>query len=299
MWRWKDLQVDAALHRLDPLPWCRFGRVTINNATVSCCNPYHYGLWIRPEHSSGSEEQSVSGHILCAEHTVTNDTGYSADETGGIGHVRHSIFRTADLLLTGGENNNDVLPDLPPPPVPTTYDLNIASPSVYTTPNHLPPSIHTQAIAWGRMARWERKERIGEVVALVGQFVAIGKLAGTRTRCLLRSSGRPRATTQKIYGCIIVATNPVFMHLKDPEQCQVGHHSTPIPGYCIRVHRTPSNTATEHTSAATAAAAELIHTAALAGRHSIQLADPLLMNTVSFLTISVGTGWGSTTSDFM
>lgn len=26
MWRWKDLQVDAALHRLDPLPWCRFGR---------------------------------------------------------------------------------------------------------------------------------------------------------------------------------------------------------------------------------------------------------------------------------
>lgn len=47
MWRWKDLQVDAALHKLEPLPWCRFGRVTINNATVSCCNPYHYGLWIR------------------------------------------------------------------------------------------------------------------------------------------------------------------------------------------------------------------------------------------------------------
>ena len=47
MWRWRDLQVDAALHRLEPLPWCRFGRVTINNATVSCCNPYHYGLWIR------------------------------------------------------------------------------------------------------------------------------------------------------------------------------------------------------------------------------------------------------------
>jgi hypothetical protein len=29
------------------------------------------------------------------------------------------------------------------------------------------------------MARWERKERIGEMVALVGQFVAVGKLAGT------------------------------------------------------------------------------------------------------------------------
>ncbi|CAJ0585327.1 unnamed protein product, partial [Mesorhabditis spiculigera] len=51
MWRWKDLQVDAALHRLEALPWCRFGRVTINNATVSCCNPYHYALWIRAEAS--------------------------------------------------------------------------------------------------------------------------------------------------------------------------------------------------------------------------------------------------------
>lgn len=29
------------------------------------------------------------------------------------------------------------------------------------------------------MARWERKERIGEMVSLVGQFVAVGKLAET------------------------------------------------------------------------------------------------------------------------
>lgn len=29
------------------------------------------------------------------------------------------------------------------------------------------------------MARWERKERIGDMVALVGQFVAVGRLAGT------------------------------------------------------------------------------------------------------------------------
>jgi hypothetical protein len=46
MWRWKELQVDAALHRLEPLPWCRFGRVTVNQATVSCCNPYHYALYL-------------------------------------------------------------------------------------------------------------------------------------------------------------------------------------------------------------------------------------------------------------
>lgn len=29
------------------------------------------------------------------------------------------------------------------------------------------------------MARWERKQRIGEVVALVGQFIAVGMLAET------------------------------------------------------------------------------------------------------------------------
>ena len=29
------------------------------------------------------------------------------------------------------------------------------------------------------MARWQKRERIGEVVSLVGKFVALGKLAGT------------------------------------------------------------------------------------------------------------------------
>lgn len=29
------------------------------------------------------------------------------------------------------------------------------------------------------MARWEKKERISEVVTLIGQFVAVGRLAGT------------------------------------------------------------------------------------------------------------------------
>ncbi|PIO60516.1 MH1 domain protein, partial [Teladorsagia circumcincta] len=78
LWRWKDLQVDAALHRLEALPWCRFGRVTINNATVSCCNPYHYALWIRPE-TSCSDEDSLrdssqrevpmgNGHIAYRSH---------------------------------------------------------------------------------------------------------------------------------------------------------------------------------------------------------------------------------------
>lgn len=29
------------------------------------------------------------------------------------------------------------------------------------------------------MARWEKKQRIGDVVALFGQFAAVGQLAGT------------------------------------------------------------------------------------------------------------------------
>jgi hypothetical protein len=63
--------------------------------------------------------------------------------------------------------------------------------------NHL-SSIHASAMSWGelnkhylnmiqisssfplgRMARWEKKERIGDLVALVGQFVAVGRLAGS------------------------------------------------------------------------------------------------------------------------
>lgn len=47
MWRWRELQTDAALHRFDFLPWCRFKRMTIAGTTVSCCNPYHYALWIK------------------------------------------------------------------------------------------------------------------------------------------------------------------------------------------------------------------------------------------------------------
>jgi hypothetical protein len=51
MWRWRELQVDAALHRFDVLPWCRFKRMTIDGTTVSCCNPYHYALWIKRKSS--------------------------------------------------------------------------------------------------------------------------------------------------------------------------------------------------------------------------------------------------------
>ncbi|KAI1724782.1 MH2 domain-containing protein [Ditylenchus destructor] len=317
MWRWRDLQVDAALHRLDPLPWCRFGRVTINNATVSCCNPYHYALWIRPEHSSSSEEQSVAGilangggHLMAGgmDRTMTNDTGFGDELTGGthtagIGHVRHSVFKSIDQIQNPF-NNNDVPPETPPPPPPPlNFELNITSPMF--TPNHLPPTIHSQAMAWGRMARWEKKERIGEVVALVGQFVAVGKLAGTVfdgqdvkahwdienqvSFALIKQSEGNDSEDVWLYNS---GDRPLFIcvsrTLSSARSDTIRRLS---PGYCIRVHRTPT-TSVESQVDATVAAVELIHTTALAARQSITVPDPIIMNSVSFLTISVGKGWG-------
>ncbi|KHN76571.1 Mothers against decapentaplegic -like protein 6 [Toxocara canis] len=93
LWRWKELQVDAALHRLDPLPWCRFGRVTMNNATVSCCNPYHYALWIV---------------------VLTNDTGFG-DE------------------LTGTSMANNMLPpSRAPPPLPDSLATTPVTPNIHS-----------------------------------------------------------------------------------------------------------------------------------------------------------------------
>ena len=33
--------------------------------------------------------------------------------------------------------------------------------------------------AWGRLARWQFNERVGEVITLMGSFVVVGKLAGS------------------------------------------------------------------------------------------------------------------------
>jgi hypothetical protein len=106
---------------------------------------------------------------------VTNDTGYGDELTGTTGTHRH-------------RDREDLPPLCAPPAVP-----NAAMPQTNLVANHLPIA-HTQAIgkillvlkgnymlilAWGRMARWEKKERIGDVVTLIGQFVAVGRLAGT------------------------------------------------------------------------------------------------------------------------
>uniref|UniRef100_A0A914EKU7 Mothers against decapentaplegic homolog n=1 Tax=Acrobeloides nanus TaxID=290746 RepID=A0A914EKU7_9BILA len=271
MWRWKDLQVDAALHKLEPLPWCRFGRVTINNATVSCCNPYHYGLWIRPEHSSSSENPSLAGTgtlanggVRQAEHSLTNDTGYGDELTGTTGTHRH-------------RDREDLPPLGAPPAVPN------ATPQTNLVANHLPIA-HTQAIAWGRMARWEKKERIGDVVTLIGQFVAVGRLAGTvhdgqDVKCDwdLRnqvSFALMRLTESEYYEDFWLYNSgdkPLFLSVSQSSANQKSDTIRRLsPGYCIRVHRNPLMPES--------------------GRTTIRSLDPA--NSVAYLTISMGIGWG-------
>ncbi|CAD5210042.1 unnamed protein product [Bursaphelenchus xylophilus] len=288
MWRWKDLQVDAALHRLDPLPWCRFGRVTINNATVSCCNPYHYGLWIRPEFSStASEDKSISGIVAngggrLGERSET-DTGFgdemSAQAARSIGHVR------ADFQMKGQSDT----PPLEPPPLPPSGSASPVNNNLSDNPillNHL-TSIHSQALAWGRMARWERKERIGDMIPLVGDFVAVGQLAGTvfdgqDVKCnwdvdnrasfaLLKQSEVENFEDIWLYNS---GERPIFMCVSQSIQSMKSAAETIrrlSPGYCIRVHRKNTETPEQE--------------------HALLSTESPPIG-VSFLTISIGVGWG-------
>ncbi|KAI6207812.1 hypothetical protein M3Y96_00048500 [Aphelenchoides besseyi] len=296
MWRWKELQVDAALHRLDPLPWCRFGRVTINNATVSCCNPYHYGLWIRPELSTITEEPKPTGTVANGGFRLgerTGDTGFneemSARAARSIGHVRSTFQK----LETAEEP-----PGLPPPPPPILSPISSpGSPlnNAIDAPllNHL-TSIHAQALSWGRLARWERKERIGEMVALVGQFVAIGRLAGTvfdgqdvkstwdidnhTSFALIRQTEIESFQDVWLYNS---GDRPLFLcvsqSLNNPRsQDSIRRLS---PGYCLRVHRAPTGMPTDSS------------TLNQLDDPTAQTANNLLPNTVAFLTVATQ-GWG-------
>ncbi|VDM49187.1 unnamed protein product [Toxocara canis] len=285
LWRWKELQVDAALHRLDPLPWCRFGRVTMNNATVSCCNPYHYALWIVGQYhiimmyrlivflikehqffaftadaSGGSEEQSLVGGVngtLPLGDLLTNDTGFG-DE------------------LTGTSMANNMLPpSRAPPPLPD---------SLATTP--VTPNIHSHASAWAHMYRWQQKERMDENgVTLRGQFVAVGLLADAvhdgQNVCIdwdianevsfaLIRQPDPEQICEEVW-LYNSGNKPLFISVSSSLN---SHKAETIrrlsSGYCYRVHKF---------AARNVSATRLIES------------DPA--NTHYFLNISVGKGWGS------
>ncbi|TKR94048.1 hypothetical protein L596_008391 [Steinernema carpocapsae] len=274
MWRWKELQVDAALHRLDPMPWCRFGRVTINNATVSCCNPYHYALWIRPELSSNSEEQSLSGGVM-----ANGGFGWPPEPSRFVDGESSSFGLERRRTLAATADGDDLPPTSTPPPVPPGDGSSIHDASETPMLAHEIPNVHSQAVAWARLARWERKERIGEIVPLVGQFVAVGRLAGTvfdgqdvrsewdvqnhTSFSLIRQREQENIEDVWLYNS---GDRPLFINVTSS---LASHKSEAIrrlsPGYCIRVHR--------------------IGLSMLPGG-----GDPA--NSMAFLTISVGIGWG-------
>uniref|UniRef100_A0A7E4ZWZ9 Mothers against decapentaplegic homolog n=1 Tax=Panagrellus redivivus TaxID=6233 RepID=A0A7E4ZWZ9_PANRE len=309
MWRWRELQVDAALHRLEPLPWCRFGRVTINNATVSCCNPYHYGLWIRPELTESSEDQSVTGIMAngngpIADFSTTTDTGYGDEVTtttiGMPAPHSHSHLHSVSFVKTrrdyagtngngtislglGGPSTSATFDDPPsdvPPPVPP-YDT---TPLVNHVGSGSPPPIHTHAVAWAKLARWERRERIGEVVSLVGKFVALGRLAGTVydgqdvkldwdidnnvSFALIRRMESEFYEDVWLYNS---GDKPLFICLSHPHKSENLRRLS--SGYCIRVHRIPIDPDSARSNPPTT-----------------HLCDPA--SNLAVLTISVGGGWG-------
>jgi hypothetical protein len=140
------------------------------------------------------------------------------------------------------------------------------------------------SLAWGRMARWERKERVGEMVSLVGEFVCVGKLAETVhdgqdvkntwdmdnnvSFALIKEADDENFDEIWLYNS---GDRPLFLCVSQslgstrPEAIR-----RLSPGYCVRVHRTPSHRETAYDGVT-------------------QFPDT---SCISFLTISVGVGWG-------
>uniref|UniRef100_A0A1I8BWT7 Mothers against decapentaplegic homolog n=1 Tax=Meloidogyne hapla TaxID=6305 RepID=A0A1I8BWT7_MELHA len=315
IWRWKDLQVDAALHRLDPLPWCRFGRVTINNATVSCCNPYHYALWIRPETIS-SDEQSISSGVLAngggggVTARLSNET---ADAT--IGHVRtafqHSLKSETKNILTKQQNDSSKPPPITPPEPPQQIEeIQMGNHLPLSSKRRISHSVHHQAMSWGRMARWQFNERVGDVITLIGQFALIGQLAGCvfdgqDVKCpwdldnftsfaLIR---QPSDESSEIFDEVWLynsSNQPLFMCISKNAVRTSSSEAPNIrrlsPGYCIRVHRVSNNLSSPRSPQHN----QTIIANDISPQHFGETTTTQIPSSpVSMLTISIGSGWGA------
>ncbi|CAJ0964069.1 unnamed protein product, partial [Mesorhabditis belari] len=289
MWRWKDLQVDAALHRLEALPWCRFGRVTINNATVSCCNPYHYALWIRAEASSFEEETDEDGRKI--ERGKEKQQNDQQPQQQGNGHLINPQ-QPSTSRLQGWETEGPPMgrpPSLPtdsPLPIP---DLDVLS--VDVSQQQSPSSPHNP-IAWARLERWEKRERIGDTVALTGQFAAIGLLAtavldaqpvsadfDTKHEvsfALIRQSDPIGSANPPDVWLYNSGTRPLFLSISTSTQSSArpDHLRRLTPGYCVRVNKGEGPIDEEKQ------------------QNSKRRASRTDSSQPSTLTISVGKGWG-------
>ncbi|CAI5437971.1 unnamed protein product [Caenorhabditis angaria] len=310
LWRWKDLQVDAALHRLEALPWCRFGRVTINNATVSCCNPYHYALWIRPETNGGDddEQQPINSTNSTTtpqhnNHHRNSSSLYQNNQNNhhhmGNGHITYrnrEHAHDAEIMRLPKVLGNE-LPDGPPPSIPSaTPPIPEESPPCTSRsspePNDLIHFHHETARSWAKITRYERKEQIGDTVFLTGQFAAIGILSKSvhdaQPECsawdlrnevsfaLIRQSDPIGSENPEDVWLYNSGTRPLFLSMSPSHSSATKDTLRRLsPGYCIRVHRGEAS--------ASAPASER----AKVRRPS---RDPALQQ--STLIISVGKGWG-------
>uniref|UniRef100_A0A914WU52 Mothers against decapentaplegic homolog n=1 Tax=Plectus sambesii TaxID=2011161 RepID=A0A914WU52_9BILA len=165
LWRWEELHVDAALHRLDPLPWCRFGRVTVNGATVSCCNPYHYALWTKYDLPAAVRD------------CVTDEASPPTMANGWLPHTSSNNNNINNNNNNANRRNNR-FDDT------STHDTGFGDEITATAVEKTSPGgdddrLAPTADAWARLARWEMKERIGDLISLVGRVVAVGQLAGS------------------------------------------------------------------------------------------------------------------------
>ncbi|VDN05751.1 unnamed protein product [Thelazia callipaeda] len=272
LWRWKELQVDAALHRLDPLPWCRFGHVTMNNATVSCCNPYHYALWIIADSELSSEEAGLSGGlngVLPIDHSyLTNDTGFGDEITGT--SIANTLLQSSRIPPT--------LIDSPTSPLPTRSNRSRSSGHQVCVEGYI--------LAWAHMYRWKEKERMDQHgITLRGQFVAVGLLADSVhdgqnvsiqwdidnevSFALIRQLDVEQISHEVwLYNS---GNKPLFISISSSLS---SHKAETIrrlsSGYCYRVHRGIGPSLQKGTC--------------------VTKRDPA--NTLRFLNISVGKGWG-------
>ncbi|CAP23339.1 Protein CBR-TAG-68 [Caenorhabditis briggsae] len=292
LWRWKDLQVDAALHRLEALPWCRFGRVTINNATVSCCNPYHYALWIRPETNGGDDDGSEDKNSSVHQ----NNHRSSLIGNGHItyrhrDHTHDAEFSKLPKILSGE------LPDRPPPSVPTaTPPVPDDSPPCTSRSSQDPDDLihyhhHESNRSWAKMTRYERKEQIGDTVWLHGAFAAVGVLSKSvhdaQLECspwdlknevsfaLIRQADPIGSTNPEDVWLYNSGTRPLFLSMTPNVSSTKDTLRRLSPGYCIRVHR-----------------GEVSASAPASERTKVRRPskDPALAQ--QNLVISVGKGWG-------
>lgn len=261
LWRWRELQVDAALHSLDSLPWCRFGRVTINNATVSCCNPYHYALWIRAE---SNDEMAVTSNGLMPLSIETKVSSPVKEKDDDI------------LALDGAPMS----PPPPPPPLEDKEGLEEKEDESLPSTSSV-HSIHRCVSAWADLQRWEKGEKVAESVILSGHFAAVGLLANSV------HDAQPvhcdwDTRNEVSFALIRQATEDVWLYNSGTRSLFVsvvcGNKADALrrlsPGYCVRVFK--GRPVTRDSTR----------------RGSVQsVSTPPSLD--SHVIISVGAGWGS------